>query len=462
MNFAPASLAELLASLPESERMAVIQELTETELVTLEHDWRFWARPKQLPPPGDWLTWVLRAGRGFGKTRTGSGWVHERAMQRPRWIAMVARTPADARDYMIEGPGGILRNVPPKERPEYESTKRRLSWPSGSWATIYSAEDADQLRGFSGDTAWLDEFAKYPNPRQVWDALQFGMREASDDQPRVCITSTPRPLPILTEIEDLPSTVTVTGSSYENRANLSPRWFSDTLAAYEGTRLGEQEIHAKILEEVEGRVYSSFSKLPFPIGNVDAAVRDTGAEILVGQDFNVNPMASVIAVRAGDECHVLDALEVPSSNTEEVAEEIKRKYPNRRIVCCPDPAGKQRHSNAPVGQTDFTILRRAGFEVRAPNQAPIVVDRVNNTQAMLLKGGRRRVRIHPRATPLITALGNLTYKIEKEDGPGGRTQYSSIRDKGSGFDHICDALDYLLWQEFNVIQAPLQVLTVRM
>jgi hypothetical protein len=173
---------------------------------------------------------------------------------------------------------------------------------------------------------------------------------------------------------------------------------------------------------------------------VDASVVDTGGDILVGQDFNVNPMASVIAVRAVDECHVIDALEVPTSNTEQVADEIKRRYPNRRIIVCPDPAGKQRHTNAPVGQTDFTILERAGFQVRAPSQAPAVVDRVNNAQAMYQQGERRRVRIHPRAKALITALSNLTYK-----------EGTSIRDKGSGFDHVCDAIDYLLWSEFNVL-----------
>ena len=268
------------------------------------------------------------------------------------------------------------------------------------------------------------------------------MREASDDLPRVCITTTPRPLPILTELEEQPTTRTVVGSSYENRANLAPTWFAQTLAAYEGTRLGLQEIHAEILEGVEGRVYSSFSAAEFPAGNVDSSVKDTGAEILVGQDFNVNPMASVIAVRVVDECHVLDALEVSTSNTEQVADEIRRRYPGRRVIVCPDPAGKQRHTNAPVGQTDFTILQRAGFEVRAPNAAPIVVDRVNNSQAMFLQGERRRVRIHPRAKALVRALSNLTYK-----------EGTSIRDKGSGFDHICDALDYLLWQEFNVLES---------
>ena len=357
-----------------------------------------------------------------------------------RWCAIIGKTPADVRDYQIEGPGGILQNTPPHERPVYQSTKRRLTWPNGSWATIYSSEEADQLRGFSGDTAWPDELAKYRNPREVWDNLQFGMREASNDMPRVCITTTPRPLPLLIEIEEDPDTVVTVGSSYENRANLSPAYITKTLAKYEGTALGDQEIHAKILDEVEGRVYSTFSKQPFPVGNVDASVEDTGAEILIGQDFNVNPMASVIAVRAGDECHVLDALEVGTSNTEQVAEEYRQRYPDRHVIVCPDPSGNQRRSSAAVGQTDFTILRNAGFEVRAPRAAPLVVDRVNNTLAMMLQGTRRRVRIHPRAKCLITALSNLQYK-----------EGTSIRDKASGFDHVCDALDYLLWQEFNVL-----------
>lgn len=441
MSSETASLAESLASLPAWERTAILADLTAPELEALEQDWGFWARPKQLAPASAWLTWVVRAGRGFGKTRTGAGWVHTRAMASPgRWCALVAKTPADARDVMIEGPGGLLRNTPPRERPLYEPSKRRVTWPNGSWATVYSSEEADQLRGFSGDTAWLDEFAKYSNPREVWDSLQFGMREISADQPRVCITTTPRPIPILEEIEAKRTTATVTGSSYENRANLAPTWFAETLAAYEGTRLGRQEIHAEILDDVEGRVYSSFSAVPWPLGNVDARVADTGGEILVGQDFNVNPMASVIAVRVADECHVLDALEIHTSNTEEVAGELRRRYPSRRVIVCPDPAGKQRHTNAPVGVTDFTILQRARFEVRAPLAAPPVVDRVNNAQAMFLQGGRRRVHIHPRAKALIAGLKNLTYK-----------EGTSIRDKASGFDHICDALDYLLWQEFNVV-----------
>jgi hypothetical protein len=110
------------------------------------------------------------------------------------------------------------------------------------------------------------------------------------------------------------------------------------------------------------------------------------------------------------------------------------------VIFCPDPAGNQRHTNAKVGQTDFTIIKSFGFEVRAPNAHPAVVDRVNNTNAMLCEGERRRVRIHPRATPLIESLNGQVFK----DG-------TSIPDKRGGFDHSNDAFGYLLWQEFNVL-----------
>ena len=238
--------------------MKIIDTLTTEQSEDVLYDWNgFWARPKQLAPTGSWSTWVLRAGRGFGKTRTGAGWVHERAIEYPgRWIALVARTPADARDYMIEGPGGFLRNTHPKDRPLYEVSKRRLTWPNGSWATIYSDEEPDQVRGFSGDTAWLDEFGKYQNPQETWTNLEFGMREASNDRPRKVVTTTPRPIPILKQIERLQSTVVVTGTSHENRSNLDPRWFEDTISRHQGTRIGRQEILAEILEDVAGALWT--------------------------------------------------------------------------------------------------------------------------------------------------------------------------------------------------------------
>jgi len=251
------SLAEELARLPPHERDRELERLSDGDVESLLWDWRFWARPAQLAPPGAWSTWLLRAGRGFGKTRAGSGWVHERAMAHPgRWIALLARTPADARDYMVEGPGGFLRNIGPRDCPKFEPSKRRLTWPNGSWATIYSDEEPDQVRGFSGDTAWIDEFGKFRNPGLCWSNLAFGMREGSSDRPRRLVTTTPRPIQALRDIEAMPSTVTVEGSSYDNRSNLDPSWYADVIAPYEGTRLGDQEIHGRYVEDVVGALFT--------------------------------------------------------------------------------------------------------------------------------------------------------------------------------------------------------------
>jgi hypothetical protein len=193
-----------------------------------------------------------------------------------------------------------------------------------------------------------------------------------------------------------------------------------------------------------GRVYSSFLAKPWPEGNMDEGIEDTGGDLLVGIDFNVDPMSAVVAVRAVDECLVLDSMEIRGSNTAELADEVKERYPDRRYIACPDPSGNQRKSSAPVGQTDFTILKRAGFEVRAPSAAPPVKDRINNTNDMLFekKSGRRRCRLHPDAKALRTGLANLVYKEGTSQPEKGR------------YDHVTDALGYLLWQEFNVLHQP--------
>jgi hypothetical protein len=175
--------------------------------------------------------------------------------------------------------------------------------------------------------------------------------------------------------------------------------------------------------------------------NVDASVKDTGGEILVGQDFNVNPMSSIIGVKAGDELHILESLEIQTSNTEEMAQEIKRRYPGRRVIMCPDPSANQRRTSAAAGVTDITILQKHGFWVDVAPSAILIVDRVNAVQTMLKDAaGRRRLKIHPRALSLIKALDGQTYK-----------EGTSIPDKGLGLDHPVDALGYLVWQRFNLL-----------
>jgi len=209
-------------------------------------------RDKQLPPDDPWFVWLIRAGRGFGKTFAGSRWLHRKADEDPGcWMALIGKTPGDVRDDCIDGPGGILNQQPPGVLEQggvnYEPSKRRIEWPNGSYATIYSGANHDQIRGLSGSYAWCDEFAAWDYAEKAWDNLMFGMREGED--PRVVITTTPKPIEIIQDIEDDDSTVTVNGSTYENEENLNDQFLETIESRYEGTTKGQQEIHAEYIDQ---------------------------------------------------------------------------------------------------------------------------------------------------------------------------------------------------------------------
>ena len=219
--------------------------------------WRTKARPNQLPPAGDWRVWLLMAGRGFGKTRTGAEWVQDLATSgAARNIALVAPTAADTRDVMVEGVAGILMIAPNWARPNFEPSKRRLTWPNGAVATTFSSEEADRLRGPQFDAAWCDELAAWNEPQQTWDMLQFGLRLGSN--PRCLVTTTPRPIKLLKEMlsREGKDVVVTRGSTFENQANLAPAFLEAIKQRYEGTRLGRQELNAEILDEVQGALWT--------------------------------------------------------------------------------------------------------------------------------------------------------------------------------------------------------------
>jgi phage terminase large subunit-like protein len=243
-----------LASLPEALRNELIAALSPTEARALLHDWPFWARPNQLPPDGDWRVWLLLAGRGFGKTRTGAEMIRARAIARTaRRLALVGPTAGDARDVMVEGESGILAISPPWERPRYEPSKRRLTWPNGAIATLFSADEPERLRGPQHDVAWCDELASWRYP-EAWDMLLFGLRLGSD--PRVVVTTTPRPTRLLRELIADPAAVVTRGTTYENSANLAAAFFGQIIGKYQGTRLGRQELDAELLEDVPGALWN--------------------------------------------------------------------------------------------------------------------------------------------------------------------------------------------------------------
>jgi phage terminase large subunit-like protein len=215
--------------------------------------WRQIARANQLATDGDWWLWLILAGRGFGKTRTGAEFVHENVERYGRWH-FVAPTAADARDTMVEGESGIIPTAPPGKRPIYEPSKRKLTWPNGATALLFSAEEPERLRGPQCEAFWADELAAWKYMRETWDQLMFGFRLG--ETPRGVATTTPKPLALIKELLSMEGVALTRGSTYENRDNLSPVFFQQIIQRYEGTRLGRQELNAELLEDVEGALWS--------------------------------------------------------------------------------------------------------------------------------------------------------------------------------------------------------------
>ena len=180
------SQVEILSYLPPRMREEIARSLPEDRLRAIPHEWGWLARRKQKPPLGDWRTWLVLAGRGFGKTRTGAEWVRGQVEAGRTRIALVGPTAADVRDVMVEGESGVVAVGPPASRPRYEPSKRRITWPNGAIATTFSADEPERLRGPQHEAAWCDELASWRYP-DAWDMLMFGLRLGDD--PRVIVTT---------------------------------------------------------------------------------------------------------------------------------------------------------------------------------------------------------------------------------------------------------------------------------
>jgi phage terminase large subunit-like protein len=257
------SPAERFAHLPADDRKAWLASLSDAERAALRYQWRtFWARPEQLPPPEPWRVWLAQTARGWGKTRAGAetvrAWVES---GKATHIALVNDTAADVRDVQVEGLDGLLAICPPWNRPLYEPSKRRLTWPSGAVAICYAAESPGLLRGPQHDGGWCDELAKWKNLRRTdehgetaWSNLQMGLRVG--DHPQCVITTTPRPIPLIKALQKQPGVVVTHGRLEDNRANVSEEWYESIHAQYAGTRLGRQELGGELIENVEGALWT--------------------------------------------------------------------------------------------------------------------------------------------------------------------------------------------------------------
>ncbi|WP_291160781.1 terminase family protein [Hyphomicrobium sp.] len=283
----------LNASITNGRLSEILNELSADELEFISHDWELWARDEQLAPvliaqdsrnkpapcgrlpAGEsqgaiksWRVWLLLGGRGSGKTRAGAEWVRSLALssetdeatspltaagsrnasrrEQPR-IALVGKTLADVRNVMIEGQSGLLAIHPAKERPLFEPSKRRLTWPNGAVAELFSADEAEALRGPQFTAAWCDELAKWRGAERAWDMLQFALRLG--EAPRVCVTTTPRATKLLKQIIADEATVTVNLATADNATNLAPTFLAEMTRRYAGSAIGRQELLGEIVED---------------------------------------------------------------------------------------------------------------------------------------------------------------------------------------------------------------------
>ncbi len=255
------SAADWLACATPQEQDAFLNSLNEGTLLALPYLFEFWALPHQLPPSGDWRSWVIMGGRGAGKTRAGAEWVRSEVegsrpldIGRSRRVALVGETIEQVREVMVFGDSGILACSPPDRRPKWEATRKRLVWPNGAVAQVFSAHEPESLRGPQFDAAWVDELAKWKKAEETWDMLQFGLRLGP--APRQCVTTTPRNVPVLKTILANPSTVSTHAPTEANRAYLAASFLDEVRSRYAGTRLGRQELDGVLLEDAEGALWT--------------------------------------------------------------------------------------------------------------------------------------------------------------------------------------------------------------
>jgi Terminase large subunit, T4likevirus-type, N-terminal len=369
------------------------------------------ARATQRPPDGDWSRWFLMAGRGFGKTKAGAEWVRNLAeTKKAQRIALVAPTAADVRNVMVEGESGILAVSPPWFRPVYSPSIGRLTWPNGVIAMCYSADEPERLRGPQHDHAWIDEPGAWRYDVQAYDMLMFGMRLGVN--PKVVATSTPRSTKLIKALVADPKTHLTKGTTYHNRIHLAPAFFSEIIAKYEGTRLGEQEINAELLEITEGAWFPMFSvarhvtedahyQTGYPVRvAIDAGTsRHTGAVF-----FQVRPHRcgwSQVAV-FGD-YYGLDI--VSADNAVAIYHKCKSLSYSAPELVRLDPAASAKTS---IGPTAFYEYARVfGERITARWPAHPVIDGLDQIEVMLgAPPNEPRIIIHPRCTYLIHAFQN--------------------------------------------------------
>jgi len=288
-----------LASALPGEIDGFIGSLSGEALLALPWLFEFWALPHQLPPEGEWTTWVVMGGRGAGKTRAGAEWVRAQVEGagpgdpgRARRVALVAETIDQGREVMVLGDSGILACSPPDRRPKWVSGRNTLEWPNGAEARVFSAHDPESLRGPQFDAAWADELAKWPKAQATWDQLQFGLRLGKT--PQQVVTTTPRNVEVLKAILKNPSTVITHAPTEANRAHLAESYLAEVQSRFGGTLLGRQELLGELVEDVPDGLWT-----PAMIAAAQGAAAVEPVRVVVAVD------PPVTATKVSDECGIV-------------------------------------------------------------------------------------------------------------------------------------------------------------
>jgi phage terminase large subunit-like protein len=263
-------------------KILLSKELDRRRQEKRRYDWDLNARANQRPPDGKWRTWMILAGRGFGKTRTGAEtlrqWIKEGKCKR---IALVGGSLHEVRSVMVEGESGLLNVHPAQERPLYIPSKRLIKWSNGTVAQFFGAEAYEQLRGPQFDCAWIDELAKFRKAEEVWQQLQLCLRLG--DNPRCILTTTPRPTKLMKELIASPDVVITKGSTFDNVANLAPTYIEQIRKQFLNTRLGAQELYAEMLTETAGALWQR-SMIQYQQPTYDEANRPELERIVIAID----------------------------------------------------------------------------------------------------------------------------------------------------------------------------------
>lgn len=301
MDLSKATLYELKKSFSKADILAAIASMDDASAKAILYDWKFWARPDQIMPDHEsWFIYLLLTGRGWGKTRTASEWIISRARAGKGPIALVGETVDEVRSVMVlDGPSSIIVNSPPDFMPQYEPSKRKLTWPNGVYAKTYSGDDPGQLRGPQHATTWCDELAKWQYMEEAWDNLIMGLRVGND--PRAIVSTTPRPLKLIKDLYNDPRCHVVSGSTYDNADNLAGRFLEEVKKKYEGTSLGDQELYGKLVWDDEGALWKRTDIDPHRCSPPEAPYYN----IVIGLDPNT--VGNTNKKTRNDECGIVVA-----------------------------------------------------------------------------------------------------------------------------------------------------------